>query len=180
MATVKVFENVSFVLTGWNPQRRIISLGTGAVMSAKLSYRCTNIGDQWARYLIITVNGIEVQRIVISGGESGVIQNLEKYLHSGENTFDVVITTQVGTGWAFDATLDYEISGGVPPPPPPACKIDSDCPAGYTCVNGQCVKTGVSLVDKIKAVFKEKPYLIAIPIIAIGGLGIAIATRKKR
>lgn len=66
----------------------------------------------------------------------------------------VVATTGYPEGWTevtevnAMATVGYpagwikvaEVNVVVSPPVPPVCVTDADCPAGYICVNGKCVK----------------------------------------
>jgi len=54
-----------------------------------------------------------------------------------------------GCCWISSDELDPEmqqliLDGVVPPqpPPPPRCEVDSDCPLGYICENGECVPSG--------------------------------------
>jgi len=57
-----------------------------------------------------------------------------------------------------------------PPPPPPSCNVNSDCPEGYVCINGECFYAG----DNIG---------IPLGLIILGGLAltaVAVYLWKKR
>ena len=54
-------------------------------------------------------------------------------------TIDITLIQGEAGGWKVLKTIDITLTPP-PPPPPPACEIDADCPTGYKCVNGKCVK----------------------------------------
>ena len=86
-------------------------------------------------------------------------------------TIDIVVSPseEVVGGWKVLQTIDVVVypQGEAPPP---TCTADSDCPAGYICVDGKCVK-------------KEGDGEVPWPWIAAGAAGIggiALLTSGKK
>jgi len=78
-------------------------------------------------------------------------------------------STEEVAGWNLLKTIEVTVlpSGEVPPP---ACTVDADCPEGYECVGGKCVK---------KKVEGEVPWAwIAAGAVGIGGIVLLTGGKK--
>jgi hypothetical protein len=84
------------------------------------------------------------------------------------DTIDVtLIPGEAVAGWYPVDTIDVTLK-----PPSVSCKIDADCPSGYKCVDGKCVKEG-----------KEFPWewiLIGGGTALVGGVVISEKAGKKK
>lgn len=83
-------------------------------------------------------------------------------------TIDVTLTPseEIVGGWKVLKTIDVVL---MPPGLPPVCGTDADCPLGYKCVNGKCVK--------------KEPSEVPWPWIAAGALaagGVVLLTGKEK
>ena len=47
---------------------------------------------------------------------------------------------EVAGGWQKVGEIEFTLYPKGTIPPPITCKINADCPTGYKCVNGKCVK----------------------------------------
>jgi len=108
MTDIQVFDQVTFLNTGWSPITQIFNLP--AVSQATLNYSEQNNGDPYPRYLVITVNGTQVLNTVVVGGESASV-DITSALINGSNSIAVTLTTYVGS-WIFSADVNYTASGG--------------------------------------------------------------------
>lgn len=92
--------------------------------NAILYLRGTSVGDPYARYFIVRVNGRQIFRRAVSGSFSFAISIPNTYLKDGVNVFEFIITTYVGY-WTLEAKLIVEeekVVAPVPIPKPPEKK----------------------------------------------------------
>ena len=86
-------------------------------------------------------------------------------------TMEVTLSPSVEevAGWNLLKTIEVTLlpSGE---PPPPTCDVDADCPTGYECVDGKCVK---------KKVEGEVPWAwIAAGAVGVGGILLLTSGKK--